>query len=240
MANTLVMSGGSKGIGRAAAVLFAEMGYQVINLSRSACPEPGVINIAVDLADRDWPGKHQDAINEAVRTALGSDQDASLCLIHNAALMLKDSTRTVGLAELERVFQVNVFAPAQLNQLLLPLMGKGSSILYVASTLGEKAVAGTASYVMSKHAVVGQMRATCQDLAGSGVHTACICPGFTDTEMLRQHLGNDPAVIASICAEVTFKRLIDPEEIADTLYFCAQSPVLNGSVLHANLGQVEH
>ena len=41
------------------------------------------------------------------------------------------------------------------------------------------------SYVVSKHALVGMMRATCQDLAGREIHTACICPGFTDTEMFR-------------------------------------------------------
>eukprot|EP01043_Picozoa_sp_COSAG02_P056833 COSAG02_NODE_6801_length_3352_cov_170.007378_3_plen_92_part_00 len=52
---------------------------------------------------------------------------------------------------------------------------------FVGSTLSEKAVANTASYVTAKHAMVGLMRATCQDLAAAAapVHTALVCPGFT-------------------------------------------------------------
>jgi NAD(P)-dependent dehydrogenase (short-subunit alcohol dehydrogenase family) len=82
------------------------------------------------------------------------------------------------------------------------------------------------------------MRATCQDLAGKGVHTACICPGFTETEMLRAHVGDSQDVLDSIAAGITFGRLIEPREIAEVLYFCARNPVVNGSVIHANLGQI--
>lgn len=83
------------------------------------------------------------------------------------------------------------------------------------------------------------MRSTCQDLAGTGIHTACVCPGFTDTEMLREHLGNESAAVEAVCEQSTFGRLIQPEEIAETILFCAQNPVINGSVLHSNLGQRE-
>ena len=116
-------------------------------------------------------------------------------------------------------------------------MGAGSCILYVGSTLSEKAVPGSFSYVVSKHAIVGMMRGTCQDLAGTGIHTACVCPGFTDTEMLREHVPDD--AMASVSAMSAFGRLIEPAEVAATLLFAAENPVLNGAVLHANLGQVE-
>ena len=84
------------------------------------------------------------------------------------------------------------------------------------------------------------MRATCQDLAGTGIHTCCICPGFTDTEMLRVHIGDDQEVVNSIASASTFGRLIEPEEIANTISFAAANPVINGAVMHTNLGQVEH
>jgi 3-oxoacyl-[acyl-carrier protein] reductase len=87
--------------------------------------------------------------------------------------------------------------------------------------------------------VVGLMRATCQDLAGSGVHTACVCPGFTDTEMLREHVGQDQVILTAIAGGVTQGRLIKPQEIADTLWFASQQAVTNGAVLHVNLGQIE-
>ena len=80
-------------------------------------------------------------------------------------------------------------------------------------------------------------RAVAEDLAGRGVHTACICPGFTDTEMLRQHVPEE--VMPAISAMSAFERLVHPDEIASTLLWAAQNPVINGSVIHANLGQVE-
>ena len=90
---------------------------------------------------------------------------------------------------------------------------------------------------MSKHALIGMMRSTCQDLAGQSIHTACVCPGFTDTEMLRQHVPAE--AMASIRAMSAYGRLIDPDEIAETIFWAASNPVINGAVLHANLGQRE-
>jgi len=88
-------------------------------------------------------------------------------------------------------------------------------------------------------AVAGLMRATCQDLAGTGIHTACLCPGFTDTAMLRAHVGGSDETLAAIAAGISFNRLIEPGEIARALLFCAENPVVNGSLIHANLGQIQ-
>ena len=230
---TLVITGGSKGIGLATARLFAAEGYRVVNISRNPIPLAGAVQLAIDIADPDWPARH----GEAVRAAVAGS--ASIALVHNAGLLTKDSVASVEAAALHRAFQVNVVACVQLDQLLLPVMGAGSAIVYVGSTLGEKAVAGACAYVVSKHALIGLMRATCQDLAGRGIHTACVCPGFTDTEMLRAHVGQASEVLEVLAGGVTFGRLIEPEEIARTIRFCAQNAVINGAVIHANLGQVE-
>jgi len=64
-----------------------------------------------------------------------------------------------------------------------------------------------------------------------------VCPGFTDTEMLRQHVPAD--AMDSVRRMSAFDRLINPDEIATALLFVAQNPILNGSVIHANLGQIE-
>ena len=120
---------------------------------------------------------------------------------------------------------------------LLPLLPRSSSVLYIGSTLAEKAVPGAFSYVVSKHAQLGMMRATCQDLLGRGIHTAMICPGFTATDMLRTHLGNDPEVEAAIASMNSFNRLIEPREIAELIHWAHHHPVINGAVVHANLGQ---
>ena len=154
--------------------------------------------------------------------------------------MLKDSASDCETQALMRVMAVNVMAVNTLNRELIGSMAAGSSIIYVGSTLSEKAVSGAYSYVISKHAQLGQMRATCQDLSGSGIHTAMVCPGFTDTEMLKQHLGGDVDLMLEIGSQNSFGRLVKPEEIANVVVWAHESPVANGSVIHANLGQKEH
>lgn len=233
MNKTLVITGGSKGIGRATIEQFLDADYKVINLSRSDIGSEEIHQLCVDLSDAGWAKSIKE---DLLQLTQNSDE---ICVVHCAALLLKDSVRDLPQRALAEVFQVNVSAAVQLNQLLLPLMNYGSSIIYVGSTLSEKAVANSCSYVVSKHALVGLMRSTCQDLAGSGIHTACVCPGFTDTEMLRAHLGNDNEVLKAVADGVSFGRLVDPAEIASLIYFCAGNPVINGDVLHANLGQIE-
>jgi NAD(P)-dependent dehydrogenase (short-subunit alcohol dehydrogenase family) len=232
MKKVLIITGASRGIGLATAQKFAANGYTVYNLSRSPAGD-GIHHIPVDLTAPDWVARSGDAIRAA---GAGADQ---IALIHNAGAIIKDSVRDFDAAAFQRVMAINVTAPAQLTALLLPLMQPGSSVIYVGSTLSEQAVANSLAYVTSKHALVGVMRATCQDLAGSGIHTACICPGFTNTEMLRAHVGNSGEILQALAGAVTFGRLIEPAEIAETLWFAVQNPVLNGAVIHANLGQIQ-
>jgi len=228
-----IITGASVGIGCATAARFLSEGYRVFNLSRRSCPVEGVHNTAVDLADDSSIA----AACESLKLHIA--ESTTVALIHNAAQMRKDSTGGCTSDDLRAVLETNVVAINSLNQALLTVLPRGSSLLYVGSTLSEKAVPGSFSYVVSKHAQLGIMRASCQDLMGSGVHTALICPGFTDTEMLRTHLGNDSGVIESIGAMNSFDRLIAPEEIAELLFWAHENPVINGAVLHANLGQKE-
>ncbi|WP_164013236.1 SDR family oxidoreductase [Pyxidicoccus trucidator] len=234
MADWAIITGASRGIGQALAVRFRQHGWGVMNLSRRPCPVPGVVNVGVDLAAPGWEAQ----VGQALRDSVGPPS-GRLSLVHNAALYEHDDALSLTAEHFRRVLEVNVVVPAVLNRLVRERLTDGSSILYVGSTLSEKAVRGNASYVTSKHALVGLMRATCQDLVGTRVHTACICPGFTDTEMLHEHVGEDPAILEAVAKRTTFGRLIEPREIADVVWLCANTPVLNGAVLHANLGQIE-
>ncbi|MEM7003327.1 MAG: SDR family oxidoreductase [Pseudomonadota bacterium] len=227
----LVITGASAGIGLHTAEAFVKAGYEVINLSRRRCPLATVTHINCDLSE---PGFIESVGTQMSSTLKQADQ---VVLIHNAAKLTNDSAVETPSNNLRDVMEINLIAPNTLNYFVLPYMQSGSSILYVGSTLSEKAVPNSFSYVTSKHAMVGMMRSTCQDLAGRGIHTACICPGFTDTEMLRDHVPQD--VMPQIAAMSAYERLVNPDEIAATLLWAAQNPVINGSIMHANLGQVE-
>jgi 3-oxoacyl-[acyl-carrier protein] reductase len=229
-----VITGASAGIGCSAAELFSARGYRVVNLSRRACPVPDVINLSCDLSN---PARVESVCDEVQSL----QQEAEItCLVHNACLMRKDSATECDSSQLREVLEINLVGTNSINQRLIAGMQRGSSVIYIGSTLSEKAVANSFSYVISKHAVIGMMRATCQDLQGTGVHTACVCPGFTDTEMLRNHLGNDSALLQEIGGANSFQRLVTPDEIARMIAWVHDSPVVNGSVLHGNLGQLEH
>ena len=227
----LVITGASAGIGAATAAAFLAAGYAVVNLSRRPCPVSGAVHVTCDLSNPLF----LDAVADQVGPMLQEAEQTAL--IHNASRLSSDTAVTTSSDALREIIELNVVAANTLNQYVIPTMGAGSSVLLVGSTLSEKAVPGSYSYVISKHAVIGMMRALCQDLAGTGVHTACICPGFTDTEMLRAHVPAD--AMATVAGMSAFDRLIEPAEIAETLLFAAEQPVLNGAVIHANLGQRE-
>lgn len=228
-----IITGASVGIGRATAQAFLDEGFAVFNLARRACPLAAVTNLACDLASPESIHRSVDALAQTLADC------TEVALVHNASQMRKDSASDCHSDSLAQVLATNVVAINTLNQRLLPLMPASSSLLYVGSTLAEKAVPNSFSYVVSKHAQLGMMRASCQDLMGSGIHTAMICPGFTDTEMLRTHLGDDPTVAAAIAGMNSFSRFIAPEEIAELIRWAHHNPVINGAVLHANLGQKE-
>ncbi|MCA9686269.1 MAG: SDR family oxidoreductase [Myxococcales bacterium] len=229
----MIVTGGSAGIGRAIVARFLADGHRVISLARRPCPVAGAESMLVDLAD-------STAVSAVIRE-LGATlpEQTRLHLIHNAASLPADSADHLDPAVLEHSLRLAVVTPAMLDAGLLPRMLPGSSIVFVGSTLCEKAVAGRLSYVTSKHALVGLLRATVQDLFGRGIHAACVAPGFTDTDMLRPAIEANPAYAEAVRRMVSFGRLLRPEEIADIVAFAAATPALNGALLHANLGQRE-
>ena len=226
----LIITGASSGIGYATAKLFQEDGYQVINLSRSKINLKNANHLTADLSKRDWSNE----VSKKLSSILTDSSEISL--IHNASMMQSDNVENIDINNLRDIYEVNLVAPAILNKIIIPYMKNGSSILYVGSTLSEKAVPQMSSYVTSKHGMIGLMRSTCQDLFGRYIHTACICPGATETEMLQEYVQGNQEALDMMAQTLSENRLISSEEIAKTLFFCAKISVINGSVIHANLG----
>ncbi len=233
MENFVIITGASKGIGRSIANTFSLQNWKVINISRTPC-DMACVNFIADISFIGWEKELNNNINNLI------SNPNKICLVHNAARYEKDTVHKLDVEKYRNTIMVNLISPSILNQIILPIMEKGSSIIYIGSTLSSKAVKGSFSYVTTKHACVGMMKATCQDLDGTGIHTACVCPGFTDTKMLLNHLNHDHNKLEQIKNSSTAKRLIEPQEIAELVLYCATHPVINGSVIHANLGQIEY
>ncbi len=228
----LLITGASSGIGLRTAQRFLDEDFTVVNLSRRPCPLDAVSHMSCDLSS---PAFLQGIGDELALTLKEAEH---VVLVHNAARMENDTAISTTSANLREVLELNLVAPNTLNHFAIPYMGAGSSIIFIGSTLSEKAVAGSYTYVVSKHAMVGMMRALCQDLVGRSIHTACVCPGLTDTEMLRQRVPDETT--GNVPGMSTFGRLIQPGEIAELIYWSAINPVINGAVIHAHLGQKEY
>ncbi len=228
---TLVITGASTGIGLETAKRFFADGYSLITLSRRDCPLKAATHLTCDLGDS---GSRAQAVQKLAALLPAKSE---ICLVHNAGMLASASLMDCSEDLLRRAIEINVIAPHVLNLALIERMTAGSSVVYLGSTLSEIGVPGAFPYVTTRHATLGMMRAACQDLVGTRIHTACVCPGFTDTEMLREHLPAD--ALSSVATGNAFGRLVSPEEIAACVRFVADQPSLNGTVLHANLGQIQ-
>lgn len=229
MTSLTIITGASCGIGLATAERFVKEGWKVYNLSRTPCPLPDVVHYPCDLSDIKQ--------TQQVLDKLDLKPFTKISIVHNAAITRNDTYETATETDFLDVFKINVAAPQFINQCLMPRLPKGSSIIFVGSTLSEVGAPNSLSYTTSKHALAGLMKATAQDLARKETHTCLVCPGFTDTQMLKDVVGPDEKKWTEIKSSVLFGRLIAPEEIASLIFFCSNNPVINGSVLHANLGQ---
>ncbi len=226
----LIISGSSRGIGKAVAELFTENGWSIWGIARSDAGCAYERHFTFDLGCPD--------IGELVaelKQALEGQQWSRIALVHNAFSYYKDSIDAPDLAAFNVAANVALKSPMAINAAVKPYMNSGSSIIYIGSTLAHKAVAGCAGYVTLKHAVAGLAKATCQDLAKSGIHSCCVHPGFTRTEMLSSHISDEQAITDNLCIE----RLLAPSEVAEMVWFCQQHPMVNGAGIDVNLGQIE-
>lgn len=232
MNKVMIISGGSRGIGKSTITYFMKANWRVINLSRTPSNIPDVNNIEIDLLYPEKITYYTDHIHELL------GEQAIISLVHNAGFLQNDSVQNININTLKATLAVNVISPMLLNNIIIPFMLPGSSIIYIGSTLSEKAVPNCASYSVSKHAVKGLMKATCQDLADLDIMTCCINPGMTDTLMLKEHMP-DSIIEKVLQDKIIGKKLLEPNEIAQLIYFCAQSRLLNGSTIQANTGERE-
>lgn len=220
-----LVTGASRGLGRATAARLAEEGARVIvhySASRDAA-DTLVEEIRAKGGQADALGADLSAsdgarrLAEAVR-ALGIDRLD--ILVNNAGLGEMAPIEDQTIDSFDRQFAVNVRAPFFLVQQLLPILGEGSSIVMLSSVVARAAFDGSAIYSATKGAVEVLTRNLAKELGPRGIRVNAIAPGAIDTDMAQVFLGSEEGreFIKSLQA---LKRIGQPDDIADAVLFLA-------------------
>jgi NAD(P)-dependent dehydrogenase (short-subunit alcohol dehydrogenase family) len=221
---TAVVTGASRGIGRAVAERLARDGYRVWALARTVDAKGGAGNtrgLKVDVSDAGEVARACKLILEETGTPE--------VLVNNAGIALSAPLAKTTLAAFDEVMAINVRAAFAFCQALVPAMSKAGygRVINVCSTAALKGFKYTSAYTASKHALLGLTRALAVELAPKGVTVNAVCPGWTDTDMLAraaeaisEATGRSKKESVQALSEMNpMKRLTRPEEVAELCAF---------------------
>lgn len=215
---TVIVTGASSGIGRATAIVCAEMGAKVVALGRNEQ------RLAETMAQLQGEGHIMSAFDLNDEKAMDA-AIAALSLIDGVACCAGVANMTpfqfVAKEEMDRVFSANFFSPVMLVNKLLKAkkLQKGSSVVFVSSVDGPKVVhAGNSVYSASKSALVGMARNMAVDLVGKKIRVNSVLPGTTDTKMICTTNVTEE-MLQQTAKALPMKRFAMPQEIANAIVF---------------------
>jgi NAD(P)-dependent dehydrogenase (short-subunit alcohol dehydrogenase family) len=244
---TVLVTGGTSGIGAATAKAFAGAGAAVLFTGRDAGRAAGVIASAADAtgeiafveADLREPGIAERLVAESLERLGRLD-----VLVNNAGVLHRYGTLETTPAQWHETMAVNLNAVFFLSRAAAKAMKAqgGGAIVNVSSELGRFADAGTVSYCVTKAAVVQLTRALALDLAAFGIRVNAVAPGETHTAMLESAVRKRGYTVAEglarFAGRVPLNRVADPDEIADAILFLASDDAsyVTGATLSADGG----
>lgn len=198
---TVVITGGSEGIGAATARLFAEAGANLMLVARN---KKGLESIAAELRDKTrveiFP---MDVTDRDACADLFKKTDFEFgrvdILVNNAGFHARGEVRKVPAEDLGRIIDVNLKAPVMLTRIALPYLEEagGGVIINVASLHGRLASAGATTYSASKFGLRIFSLALRQELEGSGIKVAVVSPGPVDTGFIMENLDDIDDIVFS-------------------------------------------
>lgn len=243
-----LITGGASGIGRATALLLAQQGAAVAVVDVNEAQGQAVAQAIIQnggravfiCCDVSRAADCQRAVQETVKQLGGLN-----ILFNNAGIIRRADVVGTTEAEWDRVMDVNVKSIFLFGKYAVPIMAQagGGVIINTASGWGLKGGRNAVSYCASKGAVINMTRAMALDHGAQNIRVNCVCPGDTDTPMLRQEaqqLGEPEAKFMAEAAERPLGRYGQPEEIAQAALFLASeaSSFVTGAVLAVDGGGV--
>ena len=238
---TVLITGASRGIGRAIAKLFAAQEYNVVinyckNAEGAAALEreinasyPHALALRADVADRAQ-------VDDMVRRSLERFGRVDV-LVNNAGIARQELLSDVREEEWDRMFDVNVKGMFHCTQAVLPgmLRAKRGKIVNLSSVWGLTGASCEVCYSASKAAVIGFTRALAKEVGPSGIQVNCVAPGVIATDM---NEALDDTALAALLEETPLGRIGSPCDVAQAVLFLAsdQADFITGQVLSPNGG----
>ena len=245
-----VVTGGGRGIGAAVARRLAADGFRVTVLGRRlevvqalAAEDAGRFHaVAADVADPDQVGR---ALAEA-RRRFGP----VTALVNNAGQACSAPFAKMDLTLWQDMLAVNLTGTMVCSQAVLPdLLGaRGGRIVNVASTAGLVGYAYVSAYCAAKHGVIGLTRALALELAGKGITVNAVCPGYTETDIIKESIDRVVAKTRRTADQARAEfvksnpqgRLVQPAEVADAVaWLCGPAAAaVTGQSISVSGGEV--
>ncbi|MDE2614620.1 MAG: 3-oxoacyl-ACP reductase FabG [Burkholderiales bacterium] len=234
-----LVTGASRGIGKAIAAALAAAGFRVVG---TATTEDGAAGITAALAA--WPGCRGIALNvtdgaacDAAVDALVKEMGGLQVLVNNAGITRDQLAMRMKDDDWDAVLDTNLKAVFRLSRAVMrPMMKQRyGRIVNVTSVVGASGNAGQANYAAAKAGVAGMTRALARELGSRNVTVNCVAPGFIATDMTA---ALPEAQKAALLAQIPLGRLGAVEEVAHAVAFLA-SPLagyITGAELHVNGG----
>ncbi|WP_270934272.1 SDR family NAD(P)-dependent oxidoreductase [Falsiroseomonas oryzae] len=238
-----LVTGASKGIGRAGAVALAAAGAEVVLAARTLSEmEKTVAELAA--AGHRAKAARLDVTDRTAVRALVSGEGPFDILLNNAGTNIRESFLDVTDASLDALLQLNVaamFVTAQAVAQGMVAAGKAGSILNLSSINGHVSGANRTVYTATKHAVEGMTKAMAFELGPKGIRVNAIAPGFVETPLTTPVL-TDPKFRERVVRAMPLGRVMQVEDIMGAIVFLASdaSRMVTGTSLVIDGGHLTH
>ena len=231
----VLVTGGSRGIGRACCAAFAKAGWDVAFCY--ARDEAGAAETRrlIEACGAGALAFRCDVRSEAQVNEMFSALPGLSALVNNAGVSLFSQLQDTSLAQWHEVFAVNCEGAFLCTRAAVPLFLRrgGGAIVNISSVWGEEGASCEAAYSASKAALIGFTKAAAKELAPSGIRVNCVSCGIVDTQM---NARLTEAEKQAFLQDVPLGRQGTPEEVAACALFLARHPYITGEVLRVNGG----